>query len=107
MANLFNKTPDLKHIKTSVGDFYAKPLPMSMIGWATKLSDAEAKPEAQSLAFSMILKAIAVDAEGNPLEDVHNMSPEELSSAFPLEDLMAIVQVIMPSPEDNDLGNAG
>ena len=55
----------------------------------------------------MILKAIAVDAEGNPLEDVHNMSPEELSSAFPLEDLMAIVQVIMPSPEDNDLGNAG
>ena len=105
MANLFNKTPELKHISTSVGDFYAKPLPMSMIGWATKLSDPDVKPMEQAVAFATILGAIAVDAEGKPLDDIQAMSAEDISAAFPLDDLMAIVNVIMPKPDEGELGN--
>ena len=105
MANLFSKTPEFKHISTSVGDFYAKPLPMSMIGWATKLSDPDVKPMDQAVAFATILRAIAVDVDGNPLDDIQAMSAEDISAAFPLDDLMAIIQVIMPQPEEGDLGN--
>ena len=106
MANLFNKTQELKHVETTVGDFYAKPLPMSMIGWASKLSDPGVSPMEQSLAFSTILKAIAVDKDGAKLEDVQNMTAEDLSEAFPAEDLMKIVEAIMPSQEAPEVGNA-
>ena len=59
----------------------------------------------QSVAFATILGAIAVDADGNPFDDITSMSAEEISAVFPLNDLMTIVNVIMPKPEEGELGN--
>lgn len=99
MANLFTKKLNNKKVETSVGDFYVKPLPMSMLGWANKLSDLNTAPAEQAVAFAMVLKAVAVDADGNKLDDIEAMSANELAEAFPAEDLLSIVEAIMPAPQ--------
>ena len=101
MANLFQNKPKNKKVETSVGTFYVKPLPMSMLGWAGKLSNPDINPTEQALAFATILKSVAVDEDGNKFDDIENTPPAELSDMFPAEDLMQFIQVILPAPEDN------
>ena len=106
MANLFKNKIANKKIELEVGTVYAKPLPVSMMGWAQKLVGDSDNPAQQAVAFSMIAKAILVDENGNKLDDVEAMDPQELAGAFSVEDFTKLITEVMPKPQEgDDLGN--
>ena len=104
MANLFTKKPQLKHIELSIGDAYLKPLPMTLLSHASKLADQDVSAEQQAVSFSMILKAVLVDANGNEFDDLKDLTPDQVATAFSLEDFTAILTAIMPDGAEE--GNA-
>ena len=102
MSNLFTKKPQNKKVELSIGTAFLKPLPMNLLPLAQKLGDPDTTSTEQSVAFAMILKEVLVDTYGERYSDVEAMTPEEIGSAFSLEDFTAILQSVMPeAPEGN------
>ena len=100
MAILFQNKPENKRVDLSVGTAYLKPLPMSLLPFASKLGGEDVKPKDQEIAFAMILKEVMVDEHDMPFDDLQDMTAEDIGRAFTLDDFTKVIGVLMPAPED-------
>lgn len=100
MANLFQVKPQNTKVELSIGTAYLKPLPMSLLSVASTLGDKDSNSKEQAIAFAMIIKDVMVDEHGNPFDDLDSMGPEDIASAFSLDDFTHILTTLMPSGDE-------
>lgn len=96
MAKLFQNKIDNTKVELSIGTVYVKPLPMKLLSIAEKLGNEGTNAVEQVIAFAMIMKTVLVDEKGNELDDVKEMTAEELGDAFPVADFTILIQAILP-----------
>lgn len=106
MTILNFKKPSLTEIKLTISDdpLYLKPLPMKLLSFADKISDKDVPKAEQNIAFAMIIKTVLCDKDGNKFSNIDDMSADDLTEIFSLEDFTSIFEVIMPAQKDIEPG---
>ena len=103
MAKLFaNKKTELTEVKLSFETVYLKEVSFKHVPALEKASDPATDEINRIVQFAKVIKEILVDKDGNPYEDLKDMTPNEMGDMFSIKDFGKLIEAAMPPPADGD-----
>ena len=98
---LFTSKPVTKKVETTLGPVWIKPLLVKHAKMFDSITSDNGNAAEQHTMLAMLLKELLCDKDGNPFEDLVEMSPDEIKETLTVQDFATIVQAMAP-----DLGAA-
>ena len=93
---LFTSKPVNKKIETTLGPVWMKPLLVKHAKMFDTITNENGNAAEQHTMLAMLLKELLCDKDGNPFEDLVEMSPEEIKETLTVQDFATIVQAMAP-----------
>lgn len=99
---LFTNKPQCTEVELSAGKVCVKPLMLKDLHHLEAATDPELNPIVKMTKMASVIKEVLVDTDGNPFEDLQDMTPDELSASMTVEDFTLIMETLTPPPVEGN-----